>query len=185
MYKQKSQKALDFATKWHENQKRKVSEKPYIVHPISVVEQLKLWGVDKFWVHSVAYLHDLLEDTSVSPDEIKRKFGPKILKSIQQLSHTDKTPKDEWIDNLAKTAGDYVLLIKLSDRINNTRDFISIGYFEKARSYWQKSQPLVFHFKSRMKINHSVKQKVLVSINELNDIFNQSSIEKISVFLKM
>ena len=184
----KSQKALDLATKGHQFQKRKISELPYIVHPISVVEQLKKWGVEKDWAHTVAYLHDLLEDTSISPDMIRKKFGPKILKNVQQLSRLDKTKsKDEWIEDLAKNAGDYVFLIKLSDRINNTRDFISGGVIDKANKYWIQSQPLVLRLQSRFKLDRNIKQNVMKSIDELNQIFKTASnlsMYKIAGFVK-
>lgn len=172
----KSQKALDLATKGHQFQKRKLSELPYIVHPISVVDQLKKWGVEKDWAHTVAYIHDLLEDTSVSPDAIRKKFGPKILKSVQQLSHLDQNKtKDEWIEDLAKNAGDYIILIKLSDRINNTRDFITNGAFERAHEYWKKSQPFVLRLQSRFKLDRNIRQNVMKSIDELNQIFKTAS----------
>lgn len=187
MNRNKPQKALDLATKSHQFQKRKVSELPYIVHPISVVEQLKNWGVEKDWAHTVAYLHDLLEDTPISPDIIRKKFGPKVLKNVQQLSRLDKTKsKDEWIEELAKNAGDYTLLIKLSDRINNTRDFVSIKQVERAREYWKKSQPFVLRLQSRFKLNKTIKQNVLRTVDEVNQMFkaaNTNSMIKISKFL--
>src|SRR5690606_17487759 len=68
--------AIDFATEAHQGQKRKSGE-PYIVHPLSVANVLIEWGMD---IDSVlaGVLHDTVEDTKVTLDDIENLFGRNV-----------------------------------------------------------------------------------------------------------
>ena len=83
--KQMIQKAAVFAAKVHEGMMRKGSKIPYIYHPMEValiVAQM----TDDPEVIAAAYLHDVLEDTSVTPEELERTFGGRILSLVQEES---------------------------------------------------------------------------------------------------
>ena len=69
-------KAVEFATKAHEGQKRKSGE-PYIVHPKAVMETLIEWGMDEDTVIA-GVLHDTVEDTEVTLDDVKKEFGESV-----------------------------------------------------------------------------------------------------------
>ncbi|MBO7151547.1 MAG: bifunctional (p)ppGpp synthetase/guanosine-3',5'-bis(diphosphate) 3'-pyrophosphohydrolase, partial [Clostridia bacterium] len=70
-------KAYAFATEAHKGQKRSSGE-DYIIHPCAVVEILADFGFDSSTVIA-AFLHDVLEDTSVTADELKELFGEEIV----------------------------------------------------------------------------------------------------------
>jgi (p)ppGpp synthase/HD superfamily hydrolase len=74
--------AIIFATKKHEGQKRKGTDIPYIVHPMEVMQILIENGCDKAVVLA-GILHDTLEDTETTPEEISSNFGGKVLKIVQ------------------------------------------------------------------------------------------------------
>ena len=83
--KQMIQKAAVFAAKAHEGMMRKGSRIPYIYHPMEValiVAQM----TDDPEVIAAAYLHDVLEDTSVTPEELEQNFGSRVLSFVMAES---------------------------------------------------------------------------------------------------
>jgi (p)ppGpp synthase/HD superfamily hydrolase len=77
--------AIIFAAKKHEGQKRKGTDIPYIVHPVEVMQILTENGCDKEVVIA-GILHDTLEDTQTTPDEIRSEFGRTVLEIVQSES---------------------------------------------------------------------------------------------------
>ena len=69
-------KAIEFAKKAHEGQLRKTGE-PYIVHPLAVKKILEEWGMDEDTIIA-GLLHDTVEDTSISLDEVRQEFGESV-----------------------------------------------------------------------------------------------------------
>ena len=79
--------AIIFATLKHQNQKRKGTEIPYIVHPMEVMQILTENGCSKN-VIVAGILHDTLEDTDTRPEEIEKRFG-KAIRAIVQTECED------------------------------------------------------------------------------------------------
>ncbi len=73
-------KAFEFATHYHEGQKR-ASGDPYIVHPIAVVEILCDLKVDMVSIIA-GMLHDTVEDTAATSEDIRREFGEEVQKLV-------------------------------------------------------------------------------------------------------
>lgn len=133
--KEKIEEALVFATVAHRGQKRKSGEH-YISHPMAVAAIVSEWGMDAESVIA-ALLHDTLEDTDVTVEDIEHKFGIKVADLVQgltKLAMIDSLPGPEATslrleaskENLRKlllaTSKDYrTLLIKLADRLHNLR----------------------------------------------------------------
>ncbi|XP_055612942.1 guanosine-3',5'-bis(diphosphate) 3'-pyrophosphohydrolase MESH1, partial [Uranotaenia lowii] len=88
---------INFAAVKHRNQRRKDSDKtPYINHPIGVAHILTAEGsVTDFEVVQAAILHDTVEDTETSFDEIEQKFGEKVRKLVEQVTDDKSLPKAE------------------------------------------------------------------------------------------
>jgi guanosine-3',5'-bis(diphosphate) 3'-pyrophosphohydrolase len=120
--------AYAFASAAHEGQVRKDGT-PYITHPLAVAEIIAEMGLD---IDSViaAILHDVLEDTEVPYDDIKKKFGSAVadlVDGVTKLTRVQYTSKEEeQMENLRKMfiamAKDIrVILIKIADRLHNMR----------------------------------------------------------------
>ena len=117
---------LKFATKAHGDQKRKYTGEPYIVHPIAVSEIVKTVPHTDEMV-AAALLHDVVEDTPVTIQEIETKFGSKVAELVGWLTDTSrpengnrKTRKS--IDRLhSADAPAEAQTIKLADLIHNTK----------------------------------------------------------------
>ena len=121
-------KAFEFARKLHEGQYR-VSEEPYIVHPIQVAIILAELRVDKNTVIA-ALLHDILEDTDTKPEEIKEKFGEDVLSIVQGVTklgkYQFKSKEERQAENFRRMfiamADDIrIIFLKLADRLHNMR----------------------------------------------------------------
>ncbi|MGN0768115.1 MAG: RelA/SpoT family protein [Christensenellales bacterium] len=126
--------ALDFATEAHKNQKR-ASGEPYIIHPMAVADILMDFGLDSDTIVA-ALLHDVIEDTEYTEEDIKTKFGNGIYEMVMgvtKLTRINFSPENTDTDiELAQAetirklffamAKDIrVLLVKLADRLHNMR----------------------------------------------------------------
>ncbi|MFU0503636.1 HD domain-containing protein [Pseudaminobacter sp. NGMCC 1.201702] len=121
-------RALEFATKAHEsiNQRRKYTGEPYIVHPIAVAEIVKTVPHTPEMI-AAAYLHDVVEDTAVTIEEIEAEFGKEVADLVGWLTDVSK-PQDgnrrarKAIDreHSAKAPAE-AQTIKLADLIDNTK----------------------------------------------------------------
>jgi guanosine-3',5'-bis(diphosphate) 3'-pyrophosphohydrolase len=120
-------RAIDFAARKHRDQRRKDEEaSPYINHPISV--SLLLAEIGKVIdpeVLSAAILHDTLEDTDTTPEELEAAFGNRICRLVQEVTDDKKLPKAKrkelQIEHASQLSPDAVL-IKLGDKISNVLD---------------------------------------------------------------
>lgn len=121
-------KAYEFAKAAHEGQKRSSGE-DYFIHPCAVVEILADFGFDSSTVIA-AFLHDVLEDTPVTPEQLAEEFGQEILELVEGVTKLDKlqfTNREEaQAENFRKffmaMAKDLrVIIVKLADRLHNMR----------------------------------------------------------------
>lgn len=127
--------AYNYAEEMHRGQKR-ASGEPYFTHPCAVAEILVDLGLDAPSV-AAAFLHDLIEDTAATEEDILKRFGKEILTLVDGVTKLDKikyqTHEEEDAENFRKIfvamANDVrVIIIKLADRLHNMRslNFLSI-----------------------------------------------------------
>ena len=130
-------KAYDFAKAAHQGQKRSSGE-DYFVHPCAVVEILADFGFDSSTVIA-AFLHDVLEDTEVTAEELEAEFGAEIVSLVEGVTKLDKLQfvnrEEAQAENFRKIfvamAKDLrVIIIKLADRLHNMR---SLQFLEPDR----------------------------------------------------
>ncbi len=122
-------KALCFAAGKHNDQRRKDSKSsPYINHPIGVAETL--WSVGEVRDETLlvaAILHDTIEDTDTTSEEIEKEFGKAVLDLMLEVTDDKSLPKPTrkqlQIEH-APHKSDKAKLLKIADKINNIRDMI-------------------------------------------------------------
>ena len=120
-------KALTFAARKHRDQRRKDARaSPYINHPIALADVLvNEAGVTDVEVLCAALLHDTIEDTRTTPEELAREFGRQIADIVIELTDNKmlgkRTRKRMQIAHAA-TASRQAKLVKLADKICNLRD---------------------------------------------------------------
>jgi len=121
--------ALQLAAEKHRHQRRKDNQaSPYINHPIQVAEILwHIGGVREIAVIAGALLHDTLEDTDLTPQEIEANCGAEILALVQAVTDDKSLPKQQrkqlQIEH-APHQSPGAKLIKLADKICNIYDII-------------------------------------------------------------
>lgn len=143
-------KVIIFSTKSHGDQLRKYTGEPYITHPISVAKRLEKLGFDDN-VLSAAILHDTVEDTPTTLQDIKDNFGDRISKLVEEL--TDIYTKESYpninrrerkrleFERLSKVSNE-AKSIKLSDIIDNLPSIMEgdIGF---GRVYLKEKESLL------------------------------------------
>ena len=122
-------KAYNFANKKHEGQFRKSGE-PYIIHPLEVAYILAEIGLDESSI-CAALLHDVVEDTPITHEDIINEFGQEIADMVAGVTKLSKLPEyttlqEQQVENyrkmfLAMGKDIRVILIKLADRLHNMR----------------------------------------------------------------
>ena len=115
--------AIIFATKAHEGQVRKGTNIPYIVHPMEVMQILTENGCDET-VILAGILHDTLEDTPTTPDDIRNQFGQAVLELVQSESEdkskTWQERKQNTINHLADASKE-IQLVCCADKLSNIK----------------------------------------------------------------
>ena len=132
------EEAIAVATDAHKGQTRH-SGKPYVTHPLAVQKILEEWGMDEDTIIA-GILHDTIEDTNITFEEIEKQFGKDIallVDGVTKLTKTSRNLQDpstylpKTTDNLLKfliaTGNDVrVLIIKLADRLHNLRTITAL-----------------------------------------------------------
>ncbi len=120
-------KAVAFAVKAHSAQCRKGTDIPYVTHPLSAGMILARAGASENMVIA-GILHDCLEDTAVTFDELKDEFNEEVATLVLGCSEKDK--KDTWrnrkthtIEHL-KSAPDSVCIVSCADKLHNLLSLI-------------------------------------------------------------
>ena len=123
-------KAIEFAVKAHDGMRRKKSETPYILHPLEAAVIVSTMTSDQN-VIAAAILHDVVEDTNVTIEEIEETFGKRV-KDLVTSETEDKMPhipaseswrirKEESLALLEKTEDIDILILWLGDKLSNMR----------------------------------------------------------------
>jgi guanosine-3',5'-bis(diphosphate) 3'-pyrophosphohydrolase len=123
-------KALAFAAHKHKDQRRKdVEASPYINHPIALADVLcNEVGITDVEVLCSALLHDTVEDTDTTPEELETEFGSTIRQIVMDVTDDNQQPwlerKELQVQHAAR-ACDKAKLVKLADKICNLRDIVT------------------------------------------------------------
>ena len=119
--------AKEFAHEKHSEQKRKTGE-PYISHPERVARLVKKYKkshkIDE--LVSAAWLHDTLEDTDTTEEDLKKLFGPLVSSLVKGLTsdkeEIEKSGKKNYLKEKMINMSNWALVIKLADRLDNLSD---------------------------------------------------------------
>ena len=123
-------KAVAFASEKHRNQRRKDADaSPYINHPIALANVLANdGGVVDATILCAAVLHDTIEDTKTTADELKQMFGDKVTSIVLEVtddkSLAKEIRKEEQVRHAPHISAE-AKLVKLADKICNLRDILA------------------------------------------------------------
>ncbi|KAF0205262.1 MAG: (p)ppGpp synthetase I [Gallionellaceae bacterium] len=151
--------ALEFSANAHKGQTRQSGD-PYVSHPIAVARILTPLHMD---AHAIvaALLHDVVEDTDISIDNVAEAFGKPVAEMVEGLSKLDKlqfeTQEDAQAENFRKMlmamARDVrVILIKLADRLHNMRTLEAVSP-EKSQRIARETMDIYAPIANRLGLN--------------------------------
>jgi len=157
--------AIEFANKAHRGQDRKLDGDPFIVHPLAVAGLLADYYSDKSLIIA-AILHDVAEDTPVTFDQLRKKFGEEITQIVMDVSQTDKKlpwkeRKDRYFKHLTTKASINAIRVSAADKYHNLQDIVS---------WWQQLGDEIFtHF-------NASKEEILANYRRLIEFFEKKKI---------
>jgi GTP pyrophosphokinase len=131
------EKAFRFASRYHEGQTRDSGE-PYMVHPLMVAHILADMRMDLVAIET-GLLHDVVEDTSVTVEQVRKEFGDEVARCVDGLTKLSKLDifgaEERQAESfrkmlLAMVEDIRVIMVKLADRIHNMR---TLGYVSQER----------------------------------------------------
>lgn len=118
--------AIEFAAAAHRGQYRKGTRIPYLMHPLSAARTVIDAGCAEHVV-AAAILHDIIEDTSHTIDEIRTRFGARVAELVEACSepnHRDatwETRKQHTVDVLNSATDHEILMVAIADKLDNIR----------------------------------------------------------------
>ena len=150
--------AFNFAYQLHEGQTRKSGE-PYIAHPIAVASLLRSLGGDSVTI-AAGFLHDVVEDTDVTPEKIEELFGVQVRLLVEGVTKLSKfnfsSTTERQAENfrrmfLAMATDIRVIVVKLADRLHNMRTLDHLKP-EKQRRISQETREIFAPLANRLGI---------------------------------
>jgi len=138
--------AIEMIKHAHQGQIRKSGE-PFYMHPLTVASIVLTMTHDLDAILA-ALLHDVVEDTPIYLEQIAYQYGQKVAYLVQTLTHLDSTGKKTKLteaenhEQLASASNEYVIMIKLADRLHNVR---TIGFHKPAKKIRIAQETLEFY----------------------------------------
>lgn len=141
---EKIEKAMSFAAEKHHGQTRKGSTRPYILHPFEACEIATTITLDEDIIAAVI-LHDVVEDTDTTIEEIREKFGDRVGDILEgdnenkyegeDKSSSWKKRKEESLKKLENTKDEAIKILWLSDKLSNIRSIYK-GFAVHGHKVW-------------------------------------------------
>ncbi len=117
--------AYNYAKECHGTQTRKFNGEPYFNHPVRVAGTVQAYDGTEAMIQA-ALLHDTLEDTDATYEDIERRFGKEVADLVLDVTsdkeESGRIGKTSYLSNKMRAMNDDALLIKLADRLDNVSD---------------------------------------------------------------
>ncbi|MBR4421570.1 MAG: bifunctional (p)ppGpp synthetase/guanosine-3',5'-bis(diphosphate) 3'-pyrophosphohydrolase, partial [Erysipelotrichaceae bacterium] len=136
--------AIRFAASVHKGMTRKGNRQPYIFHPLEVLNLVSMMTLDDD-VLCAAILHDTVEDTDATIEDIEREFGKRVAELVSyesenkrgNVNKTDtwKERKQETIDQIRNIDDKSAKMVCLADKVSNLRSF-HLGLLDQGEDFW-------------------------------------------------
>src|SRR5712692_2253903 len=142
-------RAYEVAQLAHSGQTRDEGS-PYIVHPVrvalSLVDELTLFSPTLI---CSALLHDVIEDSNITRDDIARMFGEEIAEIVWLLTKLEEVNLRDYLARIEAAAHTGAPIVKLCDRLDNLRSVVDTPRLEKKRRYIRTTEELYLPLASR------------------------------------
>jgi len=170
-----TKQTLGYAKKAHSGQARSSGE-PYIEHPKRVAELIRKYkkshNLDA--LIRAAYLHDTIEDTDTTFEDLERMFGGLVASLVKELT-SDKEKiaeigKSEYLSQKMANMSSWALVIKLADRVDNVSDIATAKTPEWRKKYKKQTLEILRRLEKDRKLTRSHKILIKLIKNKLDEI---------------
>lgn len=127
--------AIVIATHYHYGQLRKNNQEWYINHPLRVMQNIRNAGIFDDDCLAAAILHDVVEDTDYTIEDVYGTFGKDVHNIVSLLTRTDDITYDQYITRLIESNDPYALIIKFFDAHDNSIWISSDGKEKQMKKY--------------------------------------------------
>jgi len=169
------EQALQFATQAHAGQTRSGGA-PYISHPTNVANSIEQYkqshNLDA--IISAALLHDTVEDTHTTHEDLEALFGGLVASLVQELT-SDKEKikqlgKAQYLSQKMATMSSYALVIKLADRLDNVQDIATAKTPEWRERYKNETEQILNYIESKRVLSGTHRKFIQLIRNKLGEI---------------
>jgi GTP pyrophosphokinase len=162
--------AFQMGKKAHDGQTRKFDGKPYFTHPLRVAQLVKKFGGNDN-MYAAALLHDTLEDTNLTYEDIVKNTNKSVADLVLQLTSNksdmeEMGSKAEYLTKKMNAMSKDALTIKLLDRLDNVSDFKTAG-----AKFVAKYKPQTEEILSKLKTSDSTHLKIIGEIKKIIEQF--------------
>jgi len=172
-------KAKEYAEKAHEGQYRKFAGEKYVEHPKRVAEIVKRFKkshkIDA--LVNAALLHDTVEDTNTTIEDLKKMFGGLVASLVNELtSNKEKIKqvgKTPYLSDKMKNMSSWGLVIKLADRLDNVSDLKNASP-EFANKYSKETWKIINNLEKTRRLSKTQKNIVKAIKDKLKELKNEA-----------
>lgn len=161
-------RAFYYGEEMHNGQKRKFSKLPYFIHPIHVALNLKKED-DEMIISGL--LHDVIEDTDQTAEDIEEKFGYRVSQLVKGVSKSNEIPMFDALNSVIDEFPE-VIMLRIADRIHNMRDKFS-QMPERTKLRYRKETPKMLEICNKLQNEGKVEAQYL--IEQLERLHNHHS----------
>ena len=159
-------KAFNFAAKKHQGQERRGTKLPYVIHPVIVSHLISKYKAQSKHLEDLqiaALLHDTIEDTDTTYQEIEREFGPLVASLVMELTSdpvmVKELGKNKYLMQKMTKMSKYAFVLKLIDRLSNIYD-------QPGESYARKTIQLMDHLRAN---REELTERQILIMDEIDD----------------
>lgn len=168
-------KALAYATKAHKGQFRSDGSE-YIKHPERVADYVKSFkkshNLDA--LISAAFLHDTIEDTDTTHEDLEKMFGGLVAGLVKELTSDkdaiEKIGKKEYLSRKMETMSSYALVVKLADRLDNVQDIATAKTPEWRQKYKKETMGILVRLEKNRKLSGTHKKIIKAIKDKLDEV---------------
>jgi len=178
-FTQQIQKAISIAATHHDGQERKGDGLPYIIHPFAVALILMEYTDDQD-VIVAGFLHDTVEDTEYSAEDIEKDFNPHIAEIVMDVTEKDKDDpwqkrKDDYLAHL-KTSSFESKLVCAADKLHNLQSMLA-GFEKFGEAVYEKfnapADKKIWFYKECLNILKTEPKIPAELIKEIEELFTE------------
>jgi|688.fasta_scaffold486584_1 guanosine-3',5'-bis(diphosphate) 3'-pyrophosphohydrolase len=167
--------ALAYATQAHAGQTRSGGD-PYISHPVRVANTV---AANKKSKHidaliSAAYLHDTVEDTNTTHEDLEKMFGGLVASLVLELTsdkaQIDKIGKSQYLAKKMAVMSSYALVIKLADRLDNVQDIATARTPQWRAKYKAETEHVLDYIEQKRALTGTHKKIIGLIRNKLDEV---------------